>query len=283
MLHTIRQRITYLTYFIFTASGVLLGLSIAEVALESRVLRVFRNLNIQVPGSSIAEWLFVSLNPQNLRTGPSDGIFIVGVFGIVASLLGLAWMGSVWYGVREQRQLNRIGLVTCAGFVVNLVVALSILTYVFVVESKETLPRYFNKDWMRHLFTHEYYICEAFPSLVNNAEDYYGFAACGVAQAARYEIIVIALASVLLTALGMLQAHKSGIHRKLKWDPDVEKGLPSKAGVREGYRLGHYYRSRVQSPVAPLSAKNRDAAGIQTPRAALMSHRISIVGYYAKL
>lgn len=55
--------------------------------------------------------------------------------------------------------------------------SLAVLTYVFVVEADMKIPHLF-RQWSNYDFTQEFYLCSAFPSLIENPDRIYGFAAC---------------------------------------------------------------------------------------------------------
>lgn len=108
-------RVTALTYSILVNSVILLFLSVAEIVLEDRVLHAFRSVQIQYPGSSLAEWLFVSMNPRNIDSGPTTAIFLVGGGGLICALVGIGCILATWWGVmeskvnvRSERQTRRV-------------------------------------------------------------------------------------------------------------------------------------------------------------------------------
>jgi hypothetical protein len=74
----------------------LLALSITVVTLEARVQDAFQDKGRQYPGSSIAEFLFVPLNPSNIDEGPTVVKFAVGACSMAVSLLGIAWAVLHW-------------------------------------------------------------------------------------------------------------------------------------------------------------------------------------------
>lgn len=92
------KRINFWTALIFFLSFVLLGLSISELVLEQNVLHALENWHLQFPGSSLAEWLFVPLNPRMLDAGPTNAIMTVGALGIVAGVCGMGWCWGMWCG-----------------------------------------------------------------------------------------------------------------------------------------------------------------------------------------
>lgn len=95
------HRVTYLTYTLFFVSILLLGLSIATLILQSKVSHVFRNLQVQIPGSNLVEWVFVSLSPPNLDTGPTIAILVTGACGVVSGVVASGWVGACWGGWEE--------------------------------------------------------------------------------------------------------------------------------------------------------------------------------------
>jgi hypothetical protein len=89
--------------------------------------------------------------------------------------------------------------------------SLSLTTYIFITEAGMTLPERF-RLWGTTTFTHEFYVCTAFPSVVPDAEELiYGFPACEDARSARFLLIGITIASFLVTGVSCWQAWKSGI------------------------------------------------------------------------
>jgi hypothetical protein len=105
---------------------------------------------------------------------------------------------------------------------------LSLTTYIFITEAGMKLPERF-RLWGTTTFTHEFYVCTAFPSLIPDAEDsIYGFPACKDARSARFLLIGITIISFLLVGLSWWQACTSGIvtvlmHPGANWDGDAEK------------------------------------------------------------
>lgn len=78
------------------SSIVLLALSIALLVLEARVQDAFRDQGFQYPGSSIAEFIFVPLNPSNIDLGPTIVKFAVGACSLIVSLLSIVWPVLHW-------------------------------------------------------------------------------------------------------------------------------------------------------------------------------------------
>lgn len=93
-------RASPLQYSIVVIAFILIGLGIAELVVTARLLRAFRHAAIQVPGSNLAEWLFVNLDPENIDAGPTTAKFIAGGFCLFAGLLSLLWIDMQWYGFR---------------------------------------------------------------------------------------------------------------------------------------------------------------------------------------
>lgn len=96
-----RFRMTFLTYSIFMSAIILLAVAIAAIVVEEKVLHVFRDIAIQYPGSSLGEWMFVSLDPKNIDHGPTIAIFIGAGCAVVASLMSCIWMVTTWCDVKE--------------------------------------------------------------------------------------------------------------------------------------------------------------------------------------
>lgn len=95
------NRVTLLSYVIFFSFLMLFSLSMATLILESKFVHVFRDLQVQVPGSNLVEWAFVSLNLPNLDTGPTIAIFVTASAGLVSGIVGIAWIGMIWAGRKE--------------------------------------------------------------------------------------------------------------------------------------------------------------------------------------
>lgn len=74
---------------IAVVSLLLIGLSIALIVLEERLQHAFIDKRIQYPDSSLAEWLFINLNPMNIDIGPTVAKFAVGGFSLGAALLSV--------------------------------------------------------------------------------------------------------------------------------------------------------------------------------------------------
>ena len=91
--------VTPLSYCVFVVAVILIGLGIAEIALTAVSLRAFRRFQIQIPGSSLAEWKFVPMDPTNVDDGTTTAKFVVGTAGLVAALLALLWIALQWAGV----------------------------------------------------------------------------------------------------------------------------------------------------------------------------------------
>ncbi|KAF2707835.1 hypothetical protein K504DRAFT_45145 [Pleomassaria siparia CBS 279.74] len=220
---TFIQRVTYLTYIILVVSIILACLSIATIILQLKVNGVFQDLQVQIPGSNIAEWMYVSLNPVYLDTGPGISILVVGACGIMSGLSGMSWVITAWVGW-DRLKTRMLGLIGCLLFVINTGVMVALMTYVLVTQAGMELPERFQL-WGTTTFTQEYYVCTAFPSLIVHAEArYYGFPACDAARSARYMLIGIAIASVFLTILAAWEAGNSGaVAMLMHTDQDVEK------------------------------------------------------------
>jgi len=91
--------VTPLSYSVFVTAIVPLGLAIAEITLTAITLRAFRRFDVQFPGSSLAEWKFVSLDPSNIDDGTTSAKFVVGTTGLVAALVPSLWIALQWWGV----------------------------------------------------------------------------------------------------------------------------------------------------------------------------------------
>ncbi|KAF2475499.1 uncharacterized protein BDR25DRAFT_350855 [Lindgomyces ingoldianus] len=173
-------RVTVLSYLIFITAIIILALSLAEIVMEAKVLTAFSSgLQVQLPGTSLAEWLFIPLRPMNLDTGPTEAIFVAGAFGVVCGLFEVAWLLAIWFGVKGVvvSIIRILGRIACIITFAATAGDLALLAYVLVVESKNKLPDLF-LQWRDYDFTREYWVCKALPSRIVNAEDLYGFPVC---------------------------------------------------------------------------------------------------------
>jgi hypothetical protein len=209
------HRVTYLTYTLLFTSITLLSLSIATLVLESKVAHVFRDLQIQIPGSNLVEWAFVSLSPANLDTGPTISILITAACGILSSVATIGWIAGIWRAFCSKSTTRVFGLTTCVMIILDTSASLSLTVYVNITQASQTLPERF-RLWSTVNFTQEFYICTAFPSLVPNAEEeIYGFPACEAAKSARFLLIGVTIVSCLLAGLAGWQAQKMGVVKML--------------------------------------------------------------------
>lgn len=76
--------------------------------------------------------------------------------------------------------MRKLGVITCIVTFVNTVSSIGFTIYAFVREADMTLPEY-HMDWSKTTFTREFFICDAFPSIFENADEIYGFRACEIA------------------------------------------------------------------------------------------------------
>lgn len=67
----------------------------------------------------------------------------------------------------------------CIASVANTVVAIAFAVYVFIAETHQQLPGWYTQ-WRNTQFTQEFFVCEAFPSLIAELNSLYGFPACDV-------------------------------------------------------------------------------------------------------
>jgi hypothetical protein len=88
---------------IYTLSVVLLAVSLAVIFLEGNVIHAFRDFNVQEPGTSLAEWRWISLDPANLDTAPTTAIITAAVFGLMNAVLAFGWVTMLWFGVLQNR------------------------------------------------------------------------------------------------------------------------------------------------------------------------------------
>jgi hypothetical protein len=93
------KTLTLLTYGTCVAALLLVGLAAAEIALTAKTLRAFRRLDVQYPGSSLAEWKFVDLDPPNIDSGPTSACFTVGAASLASAVLATLWIVLVVCGV----------------------------------------------------------------------------------------------------------------------------------------------------------------------------------------
>jgi hypothetical protein len=209
------HRVTYLTYTLLFASITLLSLSIATLVLQSKVVHVFRDLQIQIPGSNLVEWAFVSLSPTNLDTGPTVSILVTAACGVLSSIAMIGWIAGIWGAFCSKSTTRVFGLTTCVMLIIDTSASLALTVYINITQASQTLPERF-RLWSTVDFTHEFYICTAFPSLIPNAEEeVYGFPACEAAKSARLLLIGVTIVSCLLAGLAGWQAQKMGVVRML--------------------------------------------------------------------
>ncbi|KAH7130193.1 hypothetical protein B0J11DRAFT_577745 [Dendryphion nanum] len=148
--------------------------------------------------------------------------------------------------------------------------SLAVLAYVFVTERDMTLPDLF-PQWANTKFTREFYLCDAFPSRIANADQYFGFAACDHAIVARYNLIALTMVSAAVVGLSIAQIHTSGTFAyQPKTKIDAEKTIVAQGGQQQVLTHGESLR-----PTAAV-------AKIQPPKPCLRLSR-SAYGYYAKL
>ncbi|KAF2249801.1 hypothetical protein BU26DRAFT_604114 [Trematosphaeria pertusa] len=279
-------RVTALTYSILVNSVILLFLSVAEIVLEDRVLHAFRSVQIQYPGSSLAEWLFVSMNPRNIDSGPTTAIFLVGGGGLICALVGIGCILATWWGVMESKT-KKFGLAICLAAMINTAADMAVLVYVFVTEAKNATPRFY-VQWQKTTFTREYWVCKAFPSVFEDADILYGFPACNVAQAARYMLVAICCVSAVLVGLSVFQVQKAGALGRVTAKPeDIEKGTPPKSGFLKSNGLPNHYRHKVEMVPAfgSVSANNLGNVRVQRPPSCVKNDgtAFQIQGYYSRL
>jgi hypothetical protein len=99
--------LTPLTYGTCVTALILVGLAIAEIALTAKTLHAFRHIEVQYPGSSLAEWKFVDMNPANIDAGPTSANFTVGAGSLASALLTTLWIVLVVCGVDELKVRRR--------------------------------------------------------------------------------------------------------------------------------------------------------------------------------
>lgn len=73
--------------------------------------------------------------------------------------------------------MNTSAIVATILVVIATVVNVAVLTYTFVTEAAQVLPKQWS-EYHNTQFTREFYLCSAFPAVFDNAEQYYGFRAC---------------------------------------------------------------------------------------------------------
>jgi hypothetical protein len=69
---------------------------------------------------------------------------------------------------------------SCIATVANTATAIGFLCYVLVREGQNELPDYY-MYWHDKMFTREFWVCQAFPTIFANADELYGFRACEAA------------------------------------------------------------------------------------------------------
>ncbi|KAF2737485.1 hypothetical protein EJ04DRAFT_550630 [Polyplosphaeria fusca] len=252
------SRITALSYLVFLASLLLLALCITDIVLESKLDSVFsRRFQVQYPGSSLAEWLFVPLDPNYIDSGPAIAKFINGAVGILAAVVGMCWIGATWWGMHDT-VTQKVGIVSCVLSFISTASALAVLTYVFVSESSNHLPDDFIQWGEKNDVTREFYVCKAFPSVFEDPDSIFRLPACQYAvstlqpsiwwgtdlsqQVSRVLLIPITTIAVLLTVFSIVQGWKSVSFRPLP------KPKRSAVGQAEKGIHGADASFRVQKP-----------------------------------
>ncbi|KAF2634259.1 hypothetical protein P280DRAFT_524270 [Massarina eburnea CBS 473.64] len=205
-------------FAIFMISLILLILSITAFLIQTELDHASHTFAVQYPGSSLAEWYFLSFNPEFIDFGPSTAIFAVASSSLIAGCCGI-----VWYMV-ERWEVKRISvkklcITTCITSTVNTIFSVGFMIYIDIIESKAQLPK-FKIDWDKSKFTREFYLCAALPQVFPNVNSLYGFPACDVAKAARYEFHVIVCIAVMLLGLSLIQAYK----KLMEWRVDNQRG-----------------------------------------------------------
>ncbi|KAF2439528.1 hypothetical protein P171DRAFT_436171 [Karstenula rhodostoma CBS 690.94] len=266
-LHTIAISISSLT---------LLALSTALLALESRVQDAFSNNARQYPGSNMAEFIFVPLNPSNIDAWPTVVKFAVGACSLLVSLLGLVWLGLHWWA--SIVHIRMLGSAVCIATVTNTAATIGFTVYLFTSEAQGRLPKLFRK-WGEETFTREFYLCKAVPSIFPDTNAVYGFPACEKARAGRYLMLVICCVSAILAGFSVLQAHQDGVFAVFVKDrsrggPDVERGRPKATKVDLPQPP-----ETVHMPSEPPLPKYGSLQNV-SPRKS--QYRTSLYGYYTK-
>ncbi|KAF2185959.1 hypothetical protein K469DRAFT_776808, partial [Zopfia rhizophila CBS 207.26] len=121
-----------LTISIILTSLLILSLSICEFVLEQDVANAFPDILVQIPGTSIAEWSFISMTPKNIVKGPTVAIVVAGTFGTVASVLAMVWLVGLWSRSVKDTIKSICGLAICIVFAASCIATLAIMTYIFV-------------------------------------------------------------------------------------------------------------------------------------------------------
>ncbi|KAF2653625.1 hypothetical protein K491DRAFT_780195 [Lophiostoma macrostomum CBS 122681] len=233
--------ITPLTYTIFLTSCLLILLSTLQIICEVHLFHAFNNTRVQLPGSSLAEWLFIPTTPVNLDSGPTAGNLLVASWGIMTSVVALIWVGCLWRETIAQRT-RALAQTAFSLTLLHTALALAVLTYIFVAESSNSMPTYVT-DWKTVSFTREYYICTAFPSRIRDVDRYWGFAACEDAQIGRWCMIGQASLSLVLSACCVVQAQRNAVLTfKRANGSDVEKA----AGRAHAWRARGKGRAGVE-------------------------------------
>ncbi|KAF9728794.1 hypothetical protein PMIN04_008254 [Paraphaeosphaeria minitans] len=276
------SKLTPHTIAIGLSSLILLALSIAILMLESRVQNAFTNDSRQYPGSSMAEFMFVPLNPSNIDAGPTVVKFAVGACSLLVSLLGIAWPVMHWSRACGKANIVYVGMLgsaVCIAAVTNIAASIGFTVYLFTSEAQGRLPKLFSQ-WGKQSFTQEFYLCKAVPSVFPDTNALYGFPACERSRTGRYLMLVICCVSALLAGLSLLQAHRDGVFAvfvkaRLRRGPDMEQGRPGRA-------------NNDKLPQPPAMAHMPSEPGLSKPRVLQnmspekSQHRTSLYGFYGK-
>jgi hypothetical protein len=76
--------------------------------------------------------------------------------------------------------MRKLGVMSSIATIVNTTCALGFMIYVIIRELQNELPELF-MYWKKETFTREFYVCKAFPTIFDNADEFFGFPACDVA------------------------------------------------------------------------------------------------------
>lgn len=89
-------------------------------------------------------------------------------------------------GADKYSQIRMFGGSACIAAVASSAATIGFTVYVFVIESRNRLPEFF-AQWRNTSFSQEFYLCEAFPSLIDDAQSLYGFPACSVSVSRSHD------------------------------------------------------------------------------------------------
>ncbi|KAF1962409.1 hypothetical protein CC80DRAFT_588955 [Byssothecium circinans] len=279
------RRCASLPFAIFVTSLILILLAVAEFLLQTQLGQAFRNLAVQYPNSSLAEWRFVSFNPDFIDDGTSISICAAATFGLIAGGVGIAWAAVNWWRI-TRISIKRLGIMMCIISSANAILSIGFMIYISVSEAKGAIPEQWD-DLKDGAITREYYVCTALPFLYPDAERLFGFPACDVAKAGRYELFVIVCVSAVLAAFSIIQVRQKRREWNIEeqtWDPERRHGEKTKMFSNVMAQMKTKDKAASNPPISNTPwAQSPATTPVEKPAAAVRAQRSSLYGYYQPL